>query len=156
MPLIFFIPLAIIIVSGTKVAIRTKIENAFASALVEAIAFMVFFIIVLLITLAIGYFFDMNEWVTWMVDFIFIIYLLLSIISLIDMFISISGVLNSWGWILGIFGISIYQIALTFSALGAFYGILALFRSIIVTTNGGGFFHWIASNYHLIFFDSFG
>ena len=149
MPLLFLIPLAAItIVIGTKIAIRTKIENAFASALAEAISLMVFFIIILLITLAIGYFFDMNEWITWMVDFIFIIYLLLSIVSLVDMFVSVSGDLNSWGWLLSLLGISIYQIVLTFSSLGVFYGILALFRSALVQTNGGGFFHWILLNFN--------
>ena len=148
MPVIIIILIATTIIIGTKIAIKTKIENAFASALAEAISLVVFFTIILLIIIAIGYFFDMNEWVTWMVDFIFIIYFSLSIISLIDMFVSVSGDLNAWGWLLSLLGISIYQIALTFSSLGVFYGILALFRSVLVQKNGGGFFHWILLNFN--------
>jgi len=64
------------------------------------------------------------------------------------MFISVSRDLNAWGWLLSLLGISIYQIILTFSSLGVFYGILTLFRSVLVQTNGGGFFHWILLNFN--------
>ena len=142
-------PLLIIaILIAGKIFIRNKIKNAFASAIAEALSLMIFFIIVLLITIAIGYFFNMNNWLNWMVDFIFIIYLFLSIISTIDMFVFVSEKLKSWGWLLNLLGISIYEIILIFSNLLAFYGVLALFRSALVHTYGGGFFHWILGNFN--------
>ena len=135
---------------GLKFTISSKIQSSIASALVEAMVIMVFWIVVLLIVIGLGYFFDAQTWVSWTIDFIFLLYAIIGITSFIHM-IPIIFQLHGWSWLLGLFGISIYQILLNLSGLWIMYGFLMLFRSTIIQTNGSGFFHWISNNYKIIF-----
>ena len=156
MPFLIPVILAVVLVVGVKVGIASHIRNVMMSSIVETILFAVFWIIMISIIMLIGFIFNMSEWVSWMIDFIFIIYLFQAILSIITGWVQVSSQLDSWGWILSLFGVSILQIAISLGGLGIIYAFVAFVRYELVAYNGGGFLNWVYENFNSIFSYWFG